>query len=230
MALLLCAAAGWAQSAEGLYEAGRKAFQDGLYPMASRSFQSLVEQYPDSALADDADYLRGLADFYAGEYRRSLAVLSGLERKYPRSANLRRVAYWLGAANYHLGDDRAALGHLDRQISAFPDEPFYADHSLLLRAFAKPAHEELAARCMGFAASALALTCTSAIAVAAGAFLARTVSPMTIRWISGLLFIGAGALRDGTVGMLRNLATKTLTVSDQRVFAKDERLLPDAGQ
>jgi Ca2+/H+ antiporter, TMEM165/GDT1 family len=44
-----------------------------------------------------------------------------------------------------------------------------------------------------FAASALALTCTSAIAVGAGAFLARTVPPNIIRWISGLLFVGAGA-------------------------------------
>lgn len=44
-----------------------------------------------------------------------------------------------------------------------------------------------------FAASALALVCTSAIAVGAGAFLARTVPPAVIRWISGLLFLGAGA-------------------------------------
>jgi putative Ca2+/H+ antiporter (TMEM165/GDT1 family) len=44
-----------------------------------------------------------------------------------------------------------------------------------------------------FAASALALTCASALAVGAGAFLARTVSPAVIRWISGLLFLAAGA-------------------------------------
>jgi Ca2+/H+ antiporter, TMEM165/GDT1 family len=44
-----------------------------------------------------------------------------------------------------------------------------------------------------FAATALALTCASAIAVGAGAFLARTVPPAAIRWTSGLLFLGAGA-------------------------------------
>jgi len=44
-----------------------------------------------------------------------------------------------------------------------------------------------------FVASALALTCTSAIAVGAGAFLARTVPAHVIRWISGLLFVAAGA-------------------------------------
>jgi len=44
-----------------------------------------------------------------------------------------------------------------------------------------------------FAASALALTCTSAIAVGAGDFLARTVPPAVIRWASGLMFLGAGS-------------------------------------
>jgi putative Ca2+/H+ antiporter (TMEM165/GDT1 family) len=43
-----------------------------------------------------------------------------------------------------------------------------------------------------FGASALALTCTSALAVGAGDILARTVSPTVIRWVSGLLFVGAG--------------------------------------
>ncbi len=44
-----------------------------------------------------------------------------------------------------------------------------------------------------FAAAALALTCASAIAVGAGAFLARTIPPAMIRWVSGLLFLAAGA-------------------------------------
>ncbi len=43
-----------------------------------------------------------------------------------------------------------------------------------------------------FAASALALACTSAIAVSAGSLIARTVPPLAIRWVSGLLFLAAG--------------------------------------
>lgn len=44
-----------------------------------------------------------------------------------------------------------------------------------------------------FAASALALTLTSALAVGAGSMIGRAVPPTVIRWISGLLFLGAGA-------------------------------------
>jgi Ca2+/H+ antiporter, TMEM165/GDT1 family len=43
-----------------------------------------------------------------------------------------------------------------------------------------------------FAGSALALTATSAIAVAGGGFVARNVPPHLIRWISGCLFLAAG--------------------------------------
>jgi len=43
-----------------------------------------------------------------------------------------------------------------------------------------------------FAGSALALATTSALAVAAGTFVERTVPPHLIRWISGLLFFAAG--------------------------------------
>lgn len=134
--LLTVTGTGWAQDAEGLYQAGRRAFQDGLFPMAGRSFQTLVDQYPDHALADDAEYLLGLAEFYGGDYRRSIAVLSGFPRRYPRSPNLSRVSYWLGAACYHLGSDGEALAHFDRQVADYPQEAFYSDHALLLRALA----------------------------------------------------------------------------------------------
>jgi putative Ca2+/H+ antiporter (TMEM165/GDT1 family) len=43
-----------------------------------------------------------------------------------------------------------------------------------------------------FAGSALALVATSAIAVLAGGFIARSVPPHLIRWVAGLLFIAAG--------------------------------------
>jgi putative Ca2+/H+ antiporter (TMEM165/GDT1 family) len=43
-----------------------------------------------------------------------------------------------------------------------------------------------------FGGAALALVATSAIAVLAGGYVARSVPPHLIRWISGLLFIAAG--------------------------------------
>jgi TolA-binding protein len=126
-------AAGYAQGVENLFEAGKKAFQDGLYVMAGRNFRQLVDQYPDSPLADDADYLSGVSDFYLGEFRSCIAALDNYARKYPRSANNRRVSYWLGSAHFQLKNYSDALSHLKAQVENYTDEQPYFDHSLLLK-------------------------------------------------------------------------------------------------
>lgn len=126
-------AAGHAQGVENLFEAGKKAFQDGLYMMAGRNFTQLVDQYPDSPLADDADYLSGVSDFYLGEFRSCIAVMDNYGRKYPRSANNRRVSYWLGSAHFQLQNYPDALSHLKAQVEEYPDEQPYFDQSLLLK-------------------------------------------------------------------------------------------------
>jgi len=126
-------APGDAQGVENLFEAGKKAFQDGLYVMAGRNFRQLVDQFPDSPLADDADYLSGVSDFYLGEFRSCLSALGNYGRKYPRSANNRRVSYWLGSAHFQLYNYTDALTHLNDQVEKYPDEQPYFDHSLLLK-------------------------------------------------------------------------------------------------
>lgn len=126
-------AAGHAQGVENLFEAGKKAFQDGLYVMAGRNFRQLVDQYPDSPLADDADYLSGVSDFYLEEFRSCIAALDNYAGKYPRSDNNRRVSYWLGSAHFQLQNYPDALSHLKAQVEKYPDEQPYFDHSLLLK-------------------------------------------------------------------------------------------------
>jgi TolA-binding protein len=123
-----------AQSAEKLFEAGRKAFQDGMYVMAGRNFRELIDQYPDSPLADDAEYLSGVADFYLGEFQGCISALKNYARKYPGSANNRRVSYWLGSAYFQLLDYSQSLLYLQDQVQRYPDEQPYYDHALLLKA------------------------------------------------------------------------------------------------
>lgn len=131
--LLLSPPAG-AQSAEQLFEAGRKAFQDGMYVMAGRNFRELADQYPESPLADDAEYLSGVADFYLGEFEACVSTLKNYARKYPRSANNSRVSYWLGSAYFQLLEYSESLTHLQNQVDNYPEEQPYYDHALLLKA------------------------------------------------------------------------------------------------
>jgi outer membrane protein assembly factor BamD (BamD/ComL family) len=77
---LLCAAASLSGQqaiglpAESLYSSGERAFQDGLYLMAVRSLRQLSESYPGHPLADDAEYLQALAEYYQQGYARLLAI------------------------------------------------------------------------------------------------------------------------------------------------------------
>ncbi|MBN2551814.1 MAG: tetratricopeptide repeat protein [Spirochaetales bacterium] len=131
--IVLAAAPAGAQSAEKLFEAGRRAFQDGMYVMAGRNFRQLVDQYPDSPVADDAEYLSGVADFYLGEFQSSVATLKDYARRFPNSDNNARVSYWLGAAYFQLLRYAEAHTQLKRQVDNYPDQQPYYDHALLLK-------------------------------------------------------------------------------------------------
>jgi TolA-binding protein len=121
-----------AQGAESLYQSGTRAFQDGLYLMAGRSFRQLAEQYPDSPFADDAAYLRALAEFYREEYRDALALFRELPRRYPQSPFVRQVPFWAGCSFYRLGQYPEAVGQLILQSEKFPEEREYAERALQL--------------------------------------------------------------------------------------------------
>jgi TolA-binding protein len=121
-----------AQGAEGLYQSGTRAFQDGLYLMAGRNFRQLAEQYPDSALADDAAYLRALAEFYQQEYRSALALFRELPRRFPQSPFVRQVPFWVGCSFYRLGQYPEAVGQLAQQVEKYPEEREYAERALQL--------------------------------------------------------------------------------------------------
>jgi TolA-binding protein len=122
-----------AQGAESLYSSGSKAFQDGLYLMAVRNLRQLAEQYPDHPLADDAEYLRGLAEFYQREYARLIAVFQDFPRRYPQSPFLRQLHFWLGSSYYSLEQYREAAAQLTLQVDKYPGEQEYVDRALLLK-------------------------------------------------------------------------------------------------
>jgi TolA-binding protein len=121
------------QEAESLYASGERAFRDGLYLMAARSLRQLAEKYPDHPLADDAEYLEALAEYYQQGYARLLAILKDFPRRHPRSPFLAQVPFWLGSAHFQLGQYGEAAVQLATQAEKFPAEKEYADRALLLR-------------------------------------------------------------------------------------------------
>ena len=131
---LLCAAVSLpGQEAESLYSSGQRAFLDGLYLMAARSLRQLSESYPEHPLADDAEYLQALAEYYQGGYARLLAILKDFPRRHPRSPFLAQVPFWQGSAHFQLGQYSQAVVQLGLQVERYPQEKEYGDRALLLR-------------------------------------------------------------------------------------------------
>jgi TolA-binding protein len=133
LAFLLCAAASLpGQEAESLYSSGERAFRDGLYLMAARSLRQLAENYPDHPLADDAEYLQALAEYYQRDYLRLLATLKDFPRRHPRSPFNSQVPFWMGSAHFQLGQYVQAVAQLTAQVQRFPQETEYGERALLL--------------------------------------------------------------------------------------------------
>ena len=129
---LLAAAAAVGQEAESLYASGRRAFEDGLFLMASRSLHQLAMRYPDHPLADDAEYLEGLSEYYQQQYPRLIAIFKDFRRRHPQSPFASQVAFWMGTASFQLGQYPEAVAQLKAQADGFPGEKEYTDRALLL--------------------------------------------------------------------------------------------------
>ena len=129
---LACAALS-AQEAESLYSSATRAFQGGLYLMAARSLRQLAEQYPEHPLADDAEYLEGLAAYYQQEYPRLITIFKDFPRRHPQSPFLAQLPFWLGTCHFQLGQYAEAVAQLGLQAQRFPAEKEYADRALLLQ-------------------------------------------------------------------------------------------------
>jgi TolA-binding protein len=79
----------FADSADSLYRAARKALDDGSYQRAADLFQRIVDTYPDSRYTPDALYWRAFALYRRGgtdDLHDALDALAQQEREHPAAA------------------------------------------------------------------------------------------------------------------------------------------------
>lgn len=112
LAFLLLVTPCFAGPVDDLLTVGKKAFADAQYTLAISSFQKILDEYPDSASAEEAAYLLGISQFYAGRWAESLDAFSGFRTRFPSSSLIPRTSYWMGAALVNLGRFKDALDSL----------------------------------------------------------------------------------------------------------------------
>jgi tetratricopeptide (TPR) repeat protein len=85
------------------YARGKRLLREGNWLGASRVFEQLAGQFPDSKNLDLFVFNRAKAVYYFGNYGEALAGFSSFVRSFPRHANAAHAHFFLGNIHYLRG-------------------------------------------------------------------------------------------------------------------------------
>ncbi len=119
-------------SGEDYYSQGQLNFANGEYSSAVENFQYVIDKFPFSPYAEDAELKIGLAYYKDGEYEQAIAALDDFQRMHPTSKNLELVSYYIAMSYFNrIGredqDQRKteqALAQFQAMEQRFPESEF----------------------------------------------------------------------------------------------------------
>lgn len=85
---------------ENYYQQAQLDFSNGEYNAAIENYQYVVDKYPFSPYADDAEMKIGLAYYKEGEYAQAIAALDDFQRMHPTSKDLQLVSYYIAMSYF----------------------------------------------------------------------------------------------------------------------------------
>lgn len=108
--------------------------RDGAYPLAIQNYRELLDQYPFSDLAEDAEFKIAHAHFQNRSCPEAIAAFSDFQRRHPTSPHLPLVGYLIGQCHERQMQkpDRdqsaaqSAQAYYQAVINQYPESP-YAD-------------------------------------------------------------------------------------------------------
>ena len=95
-----CAAHQQTPTGENYYSLGQQAFATHDYKGAAIYFQKLIDQYPFSPYAEDAELKIGLSEYQQKHYAEAIASLGDFEKMHPTSKEIELASYYLAMAHY----------------------------------------------------------------------------------------------------------------------------------
>ncbi|HEY6418790.1 MAG TPA: outer membrane protein assembly factor BamD [Candidatus Binataceae bacterium] len=119
---------------EDFYAQGQRNFTDHEYSPAIENYQRLIDQYPFSPYAEDAEMKIGLAHYQMKDYAEAVGALDDFQRMHPTSKNLDLVDYYIAMSYYdQIGREdqdqtktAAALKRFEEIEQRFPEGNFAA--------------------------------------------------------------------------------------------------------
>ncbi|MGH7863749.1 MAG: outer membrane protein assembly factor BamD [Candidatus Binataceae bacterium] len=85
---------------EDYYAQGQLDFAEGEYKASIENYQKLIDQFPFSPYAEDAEIKIGLAHFMMNEYAEAVASLDDFQRMHPTSKQLDLASYYIALSYY----------------------------------------------------------------------------------------------------------------------------------
>jgi len=121
-----------APTSEDYYAQAQLNFANREYNAAIENYQYVVDKYPFSPYADDAEIKIGLAYYKMGEYAQAIAALDDFQRMHPTSKNLELATYYIAMSYYdQIGREdqdqsktEAALEKFQTIEQRFPESEF----------------------------------------------------------------------------------------------------------
>ena len=105
------------------YQAAFNLLKDGQYDRAIVAFQKFLVTYPDSSLADNAQYWLGEAYYVNKAYPEAEAAFQRVVDKYPQSRKLADALLKIGFCRYETKQFQSARDVLSQVVTRFADTP-----------------------------------------------------------------------------------------------------------
>jgi tol-pal system protein YbgF len=105
------------------YQAAFNLLKDGQYDKAVAAFQKFLVTYPDSSLADNAQYWLGEAYYVNRSFPEAQAAFQRVVDKYPQSRKLPDALLKIGYCRYEMKQWESAREVLGQLVARFTDTP-----------------------------------------------------------------------------------------------------------
>jgi tol-pal system protein YbgF len=103
------------------YQAAFELLKEQRYEQAGMAFQQFLISFPDSQLADNAQYWLAESYYVTDQFEQALGQFQSVISKYPRSRKVPDALLKIGYSNYGLQRWDAARGALKRVQADYPD-------------------------------------------------------------------------------------------------------------
>lgn len=108
-------------SEQQLFQSARAQYTQGKFEQALRGFQDLLDQYPNSSLADDAQYMIGESYYNLKEYVDAVAEYDKVIKRYPDSDNIPGARLKKAFALFALGKKGQGVVELQQIVARYPN-------------------------------------------------------------------------------------------------------------